>query len=86
MNADSYGLKLNEQSSEQTVYDYNMLMNCSYPWDLKARVKGRNGHLSNNDAAKFIREMYTNKLQKIFLAHDKLIMKSYLIIDLMKLI
>ena len=26
MNADSYGLKLNEQSSEQTVYDYNMLM------------------------------------------------------------
>lgn len=26
MNADSYGLKLNEQSSEQTVYDYNMLI------------------------------------------------------------
>lgn len=26
MDADSYGLKLNEQSSEQTVYDYNMLM------------------------------------------------------------
>lgn len=26
MNTDSYGLKLNEQSSEQTVYDYNMLM------------------------------------------------------------
>src|SRR3712207_8815053 len=31
--------------------------------------RSRNGHLSNNDAAKFIREMYTNKLQKIFLAH-----------------
>ena len=26
MNADSYGLKLNEQSSEQTDYDYHMLM------------------------------------------------------------
>ena len=53
----------------ESNYDYNMLMNGPYPWDLKARVKGINGHLSNNDAAKFIREMYTKKLQKIFLAH-----------------
>lgn len=53
----------------ESNYDYNMLMNCSYPWDLKARVKGRNGHLSNNDAAKFIKEMYTDKLKKVYLAH-----------------
>ncbi|MDH6456433.1 phosphoribosyl 1,2-cyclic phosphodiesterase [Fusobacterium sp. PH5-7] len=50
-------------------YDYNMLMKCSYPWDLKARVKGRNGHLSNNDAAKFIKDMYTERLRKVYLAH-----------------
>ena len=53
----------------ESNYDYNMLMNCSYPSDLKARVKRRNGHLSNNEAAKFIKEMYNEKLKKIYLAH-----------------
>ena len=46
-----------------------MLMLCNYPWNLKERVKSRNGHLSNNDCARFIKEMYTDKLKKIFLAH-----------------
>ncbi len=50
-------------------YDYQMLMNCSYPWDLKARVKGRNGHLSNNDAAKFISDINHPGLEKVYLAH-----------------
>lgn len=53
----------------ESNYDYNMLMNCNYPWDLKARVKSRNGHLSNNDAAKFVKEMYSDKLKKVYLAH-----------------
>lgn len=53
----------------ESNYDYNMLMNCKYPWDLKARVKGRNGHLSNDDAAKFIKEMMNEKLKKVYLAH-----------------
>ena len=53
----------------ESNYDYNMLMNCNYPWDLKARVKSRNGHLSNNEAAKFIKEMYNEKLKKVYLAH-----------------
>ena len=53
----------------ESNYDYNMLMNCSYPWDLKARVKSRNGHLSNNDAARFIKEMYSERLKKVYLAH-----------------
>lgn len=50
-------------------YDYHMLMECSYPWELKARVKGRNGHLSNNDCARFINEMYHKDLKKVYLAH-----------------
>lgn len=50
-------------------YDYYMLMNGPYPWDLKARVKGRNGHLSNNDAAKLIRDIYSPRLKKAFLVH-----------------
>lgn len=50
-------------------YDYHKLMECSYPWDLKARVKSRNGHLSNNDCARFIKEIYHEKLLKVYLAH-----------------
>ena len=50
-------------------YDYHKLMQCSYPWDLKARVKSRNGHLSNNDCARFIKEMHHERLQKVYLAH-----------------
>ncbi|WP_319369952.1 MBL fold metallo-hydrolase [uncultured Ilyobacter sp.] len=50
-------------------YDYQMLMSCSYPWDLKARVKGRNGHLSNIDAAKFIGDINHPGLEKVYLAH-----------------
>lgn len=53
----------------ESNYDYNMLMNGPYPWDLKARVKGRYGHLSNNEAAKFLKEIFHSRLQQIFLAH-----------------
>lgn len=53
----------------ESNYDYHMLMNCSYPWDLKERVKGRNGHLSNEAAGKFICEVYSKKLKKVYLAH-----------------
>ncbi len=53
----------------ESNYDYKMLMECSYPWDLKDRVKSRNGHLSNNDAAKFVCENYHHDLKKIYLAH-----------------
>ena len=45
----------------ESNYDFNTLMNCAYPWNLKERVKSRNGHLSNNECAKFIKEMYTDK-------------------------
>ncbi len=50
-------------------YDYQMLMDCSYPWDLKHRVKSRNGHLSNDDAGKLICDVYSSKLKKVYLAH-----------------
>ncbi|MGL4999853.1 MAG: MBL fold metallo-hydrolase [Cetobacterium sp.] len=50
-------------------YDYNKLMECSYPWDLKARVKSRSGHLSNIDCARFLCEIYHKDLKKIYLAH-----------------
>ena len=53
----------------ESNYDFNMLMNSDYPWGLKDRIKSRNGHLSNNEAAKFIKEMSSDKLKKVFLAH-----------------
>lgn len=53
----------------ESNYDYTKLMECSYPWDLKARVKSRTGHLSNVDAARFIVECHHPQLKKIFLAH-----------------
>lgn len=53
----------------ESNYDYDMLMNGSYPWELKERVKGRNGHLSNVEAGKFIKSIYGDNLQRVFLAH-----------------
>lgn len=53
----------------ESNYDYDTLMNCSYPWDLKDRIKGNHGHLSNDECAKFINEMYNDNLKKVYLAH-----------------
>jgi len=53
----------------ESNYDYNMLMNCAYPFNIKARIKSNNGHLSNNSAVKFIKDIHSNRLQKVFLAH-----------------
>ena len=50
-------------------YDYNMLMECDYPWELKSRVKGRNGHLCNTETAKFIVDLYHENLKKVYLVH-----------------
>ena len=40
-----------------------------YHWDLKNRVKSRNGHLSNADATKFLNSIQSEKLKKIYLMH-----------------
>lgn len=61
----------------ESNYDYNMLMNCGYPFDLKARIKSNNGHLSNNSAVKFIKDIHSTKLKKAFLAHISKDSNSY---------
>ncbi len=50
-------------------YDENMLKTGSYPIFLKNRVSGPRGHLSNNEAAKFIVEHYQPKLKHVWLCH-----------------
>lgn len=53
----------------ESNYDLNKLINCDYPWTLKERIKSKNGHLSNLEAARFIKELSGAHLQKVFLAH-----------------
>ena len=54
-------IKENLKNSDVIVlesnYDYNMLMTGPYHWELKNRVKGRNGHLSNAEASKLIAQV-----------------------------
>ncbi len=50
-------------------HDYDMLMNGSYSWHLKQRIKGRTGHLSNRDAADMLDEIKTDALNHVILAH-----------------
>ena len=53
----------------ESNYDYNMLMTGPYHWELKNRVKGRNGHLSNAEASKLIAQVLNEKLKKVYLMH-----------------
>ncbi|OQY00735.1 MAG: MBL fold metallo-hydrolase [Desulfobacteraceae bacterium 4572_130] len=51
-------------------HDPEMLMlNNSYPWALKQRIKGRKGHLSNQAAEKLISEISSKTLEYIILSH-----------------
>ncbi|MBP9479402.1 MAG: MBL fold metallo-hydrolase [Sebaldella sp.] len=53
----------------ESNYDYDMLMNGPYHWNLKNRVKSKNGHLSNVEAAKLIIEVASSRLKKVYLLH-----------------
>lgn len=53
----------------ESNYDYEMLITGPYHWELKNRVKGRYGHLSNEDAARLVRQVLCDKLKKVYLMH-----------------
>jgi phosphoribosyl 1,2-cyclic phosphodiesterase len=40
-----------------------------YPWNLKQRLMGRYGHLSNTAVSRFIREQYDGRAEHVLLAH-----------------
>jgi phosphoribosyl 1,2-cyclic phosphodiesterase len=50
-------------------HDPKMLINGSYPWHLKQRIKSRIGHLSNIDAKTLVSELKTDHLKHVILAH-----------------
>jgi phosphoribosyl 1,2-cyclic phosphodiesterase len=61
----------------ESNHDPEMLLNGSYPWSLKQRVKSRTGHLSNMDTRALLTEILSQELdsnvkpalQHVILAH-----------------
>lgn len=50
-------------------YDYEMLMNSNRPPELKARITGIGGHLSNKDCSEILDNLFNEKLKTVYLAH-----------------
>jgi phosphoribosyl 1,2-cyclic phosphodiesterase len=50
-------------------HDPDMLINGPYPWPLKQRIKGRTGHLSNQESKALLEEIQHEKLVHVVLAH-----------------
>jgi phosphoribosyl 1,2-cyclic phosphodiesterase len=50
-------------------HDEQMLMDARRPWHLKIRIRGRQGHLSNEASAQMVAELAGPHLQQVFLAH-----------------
>jgi phosphoribosyl 1,2-cyclic phosphodiesterase len=50
-------------------HDDDMLKNADRPWSLKQRIKGKQGHLSNAQAAELLTEVSCPELKAVFLAH-----------------
>jgi len=50
-------------------HDMEMLINGPYPWYLKQRIKGRSGHLSNEDSCNLLGEVLHKELTTVILAH-----------------
>ena len=50
-------------------HDIEMLMMGRYPWNVKRRILGDLGHISNEDSAAALIEMISNRTKRIYLAH-----------------
>lgn len=53
----------------ESNHDVEMLMNGSYPYYLKVRVRGEGGHLSNDECAALLQNIWHPTLRHIFLCH-----------------
>ena len=53
----------------ESNHDPELLRTGPYPWELKRRVSGRHGHLSNDEAASLLSELAHEKLKLVVLAH-----------------
>ena len=46
-----------------------MLLQGTYSWSLKNRVKSNVGHISNDESSNFLSSISNNRLREIFLLH-----------------
>ena len=53
----------------ESNHDLEMLKVGPYPWSIKQRVMGRNGHLSNDVACSFIRDDLDTSTTTLILGH-----------------
>lgn len=53
----------------ESNHDVEMLMNGSYDWSLKQRVRSNYGHLSNDEAVGLISQIMHSEFKNIILAH-----------------
>jgi phosphoribosyl 1,2-cyclic phosphodiesterase len=53
----------------ESNHDVNMLRMGSYPWNVKRRILGDTGHLSNEDSAAALQEIVQGIGEQVYLAH-----------------
>lgn len=53
----------------ESNHDSNLILYSNYPWELKQRIKSRLGHLSNDQSSSLIRDLLSEDLGYIVLAH-----------------
>ncbi|OGQ96825.1 MAG: MBL fold metallo-hydrolase [Deltaproteobacteria bacterium RIFOXYD12_FULL_57_12] len=53
----------------ESNHDPEMLRNGSYPPSLQQRIRGNKGHLANQDAADFLKDLLHDGLEHVVLAH-----------------
>ena len=50
-------------------HDEQMLWDGPYPWSLKQRIRGRHGHLSNDETEQLLKDLVWSGLEALLLAH-----------------
>lgn len=53
----------------ESNHDYDLLMACDYPWELKQRILSDYGHLSNRQCGELMAQLWHTGLQRIVLGH-----------------
>lgn len=53
----------------ESNHDPELLRESSYPWDVKRRIRGRRGHLSNAESGQLLERVLHAGLEEVVLAH-----------------
>ena len=53
----------------ESNHDPALLSRSPYPWELKRRIRGRRGHLSNEEASRLLEGVLHDDLESVVLAH-----------------